>query len=153
MNHSNLSRYKSLTAFFLLCLVFLLAGLVALPMVSNIDPFKRAVLSTVEAWTGLTIEVAAVHLSVLPRLQLELSNITILDTASSALLLAARRVMIGLSAHAVLRQESALKTVMVEHPLLLLQRDKSGGISVPWKANHDTGSKQTVALVGLRRFL
>ncbi|MGH7229946.1 MAG: AsmA family protein, partial [Nitrospiraceae bacterium] len=100
--------------------------LLTLPFLFKIDSLSAMVLDQVEQRIGHTIEVGSMRVTVLPRIGVELTNVRMLDSSTTARIFSARRMELVLQALPLLRGQIVGKRLMIERPHLEFHRDEAG---------------------------
>ena len=96
------------------------------PILSDPAHLKTLILQQVEAGIGRKIEVGEATLEFFPRPHLELSQVVIRDTDTSREFLKARRFDLILRSTPLLRMQVVVKSMRLEHPQIILRRDRAG---------------------------
>ncbi|HJU03523.1 MAG TPA: AsmA family protein, partial [Nitrospiraceae bacterium] len=120
------SAMPTRTIVWLIVLCFIGIPLLALPMLFKIDSLSAAVLRQVEVRLGHTVDVASMRVTVFPRLGVELSDVRVLESSTTAPILSARRMEVVLQVLPLLRGQVIGSRVLIEQPHLHVYRDGAG---------------------------
>lgn len=114
---------------FILILILVISGgafLFFFKPLTGEDYLKEFVLQQLEESLGRKLDVHHVKFAILPRLRVELSQVTIHDIDSEQVFLSAKRIDVVVRLLPLLRKQLIGKRLVIEEPILTLRRNEAG---------------------------
>ena len=117
------------------------------------DYLKEFVLQQLEEGLGRKLDVRHVKFVILPRLRVELSQVTIHDPDSEQVFLAAKRIDVVVRLLPLFRKQLIGKRLLIEEPMLTLRRNETGRWNVPEGLSKEVTADQATLESVARMFM